>query len=62
MRVKHLTIQHKLSYQVGSLSHLYSDFQASCNGKPKSVERQGPSYTNVFSLCSHCCLYSHDGG
>ena len=39
MRVKHLTIQHKLSYQVGSLSHLYSDFQASCNGKPKSVER-----------------------
>ena len=21
-----------------------------------------PSYTNVFSLCSHCCLYSHDGG
>ena len=21
-----------------------------------------PSCTNVFSLCSHCCLYSHDGG
>ena len=24
--------------------------------------RVSPSYTNVFSLCSHCCLYSHDGG
>ena len=36
-------------------------FLSSCNDKVKS-HRVSPSCTNVFSLCSHCCLYSHDGG
>ena len=26
------------------------------------MKQAAPSCTNVFSLCSHCCLYSHDGG
>ena len=49
---------------VNNDTQVYSDFY---NAEVKSVDRRHCPFavhacTNVFSLCSHCCLYSHDGG
>ena len=41
-----------LSVTVHSPVSSYSDFQASCNAKPKSTERHLHTQ-NVLSLCSH---------